>query len=81
MGDDNPQQAMTDEEREEILELYDGLRVADVTDGLDYHGFHNQKRVQTRITRTLFVFLAWTSTLTVQLRSLQPANSTGTPTL
>jgi len=49
MGDDNPQQAMTDEEREEILELYDGLRVADVTDGLDYHGFHNQNRVSNDI--------------------------------
>ena len=30
---------LTDEEREELLELYDGLRVTDVTDGLDFFGY------------------------------------------
>lgn len=31
---------LTDEERSELLDLYDGLRVTDVVDGLDYNGFH-----------------------------------------
>jgi len=31
---------LTEEEREEIVELYDGLRVADVVDGLDSYGFN-----------------------------------------
>lgn len=30
---------LTTEEREEIIEIYEDLRVTDVTDGLDFHGF------------------------------------------
>lgn len=30
---------LSTEQREEIMELYEGLRVTDVTDGLDFHGF------------------------------------------
>lgn len=33
------------DEREELLELYDGLRVTDVTDGLDANGFHDLNRL------------------------------------
>jgi len=35
------EQTLSDDERAELLDLYDGLRVADVVDGLDYHGFHD----------------------------------------
>ena len=37
------------EERAEILELYDGLRVTDVVDGLDYQGYHNIGQVNEEI--------------------------------
>lgn len=36
-------------EREELLDLYEGLRVADVTDGLDYNAFHDIGQMSTDI--------------------------------
>ena len=30
---------LSDDERADLLDLYDGLRVTDVTDGLDFHGY------------------------------------------
>lgn len=44
MTDDDHRRATSDEERRELLDLYENLRVADVTDGLDYHGFHESNR-------------------------------------
>lgn len=40
---------LSDEERAELLELYDGLRVTDVTDGLDFHGFHDVNKVDKEV--------------------------------
>ena len=40
---------LSDEERQELLELYDGLRVTDVVDGLDYNGYHNIGQVNKEI--------------------------------
>jgi len=37
------------EEREEIIEMYEGLRVTDVVDGLDYQGYHNIGQVNEEI--------------------------------
>ena len=37
------------EERAELLDLYEGLRVADVTDGLDYNGFHESGQMKNGI--------------------------------
>jgi regulator of RNase E activity RraA len=37
------------EEREELLDRYEGLRVTDVTDGLDAHGFHGINRMHNDI--------------------------------
>jgi len=36
-------------EREELMHLYEGLRVTDVVDGLDYNGFHNIGQVTSEI--------------------------------
>lgn len=36
---------LDDDERAEILDLYDGLRVTDVTDGMDFLGFHERNRL------------------------------------
>ena len=33
--------SLSAEEREEIIEMYEGLRVTDVVDGLDYNGYHD----------------------------------------
>lgn len=37
------------EEREELMALYEGLRVTDVVDGLDYNGYHNIGQVSNEI--------------------------------
>ncbi|MFB6173039.1 MAG: RraA family protein [Halobacteriales archaeon] len=37
------------EDREALLDLYEGLRVADVVDGLDYNGFHDIGRMDEEI--------------------------------
>ena len=53
MVDNAVQHDVSDDEREAILYLYDGLRVADVTDGLDYNGFHDINQLDREI-RPLF---------------------------
>jgi len=40
---------LSDEEREELIDLYEGLRVTDVVDGLDYNGYHNVGQVTEEI--------------------------------
>ncbi|MFB6150666.1 MAG: dimethylmenaquinone methyltransferase [Haloarculaceae archaeon] len=40
---------LSDEEREEIMDLYDGLRVTDVVDGLDFNGYHDIGQVSKEI--------------------------------
>ena len=37
------------DDREEIMELYEGLRVTDVVDGLDYNGYHDIGQVSKEI--------------------------------
>lgn len=37
------------DERDALLEQYEGLRVADVTDGLDYNGFHDSGQMDNGI--------------------------------
>ncbi|MFB6135851.1 MAG: RraA family protein [Halobacteriaceae archaeon] len=41
MVDNSTRYELDDEERAELRDLYRGLRVTDVTDGLDYNGFHD----------------------------------------
>jgi len=40
---------LSDEERDEFVDLYEGLRVADVVDGLDYNGYHDIGQVTDEI--------------------------------
>lgn len=40
---------LSKEQRTEILEMYEGLRVTDVVDGLDYNGYHNIGQVSRKI--------------------------------
>ena len=49
MSDTDSHDRLSDDEREELLTLYEGLRVADVVDGLDYHGFHDVNRMSSDI--------------------------------
>jgi regulator of RNase E activity RraA len=37
------------DQREELIDLYEGLRVTDVVDGLDYNGFHDIGQVTSEI--------------------------------
>jgi len=40
---------LSDEEREELIDRYEGLRVTDVVDGLDYNGYHDIGQVTEEI--------------------------------
>ncbi|MFB6140557.1 MAG: dimethylmenaquinone methyltransferase [Halosimplex sp.] len=40
---------LSTEEREELIDLYEGLRVTDVVDGLDYNGYHDIGQVSQEI--------------------------------
>jgi len=42
-------QTLSPAEREELLDMFEGLRVTDVTDGLDYNGFHDIGRMNREI--------------------------------
>ncbi len=41
----SPNRPLDSTERDELLDLFDGLRVTDVTDGMDFLGFHDQNRL------------------------------------
>lgn len=45
----NPENSPSTEEREHLMDLYDGLRVTDVVDGLDYNGYHDIGQVDREI--------------------------------
>jgi regulator of RNase E activity RraA len=53
MVDDERAHDPDDDERTEIRGLYEGLRVTDVVDGLDYNGFHDVNHVDPSV-RPLF---------------------------
>lgn len=40
---------LSDEEREELIQKFEGLRVTDIVDGLDYNGYHNIGQVSQEI--------------------------------
>ena len=49
MVDNSRRHDLSEEEREELVSLYRGLRVTDVTDGLDYNGFHDVNQLDRTI--------------------------------
>lgn len=49
MVDNDATHRLTEAEREELLDAFEGLRVTDVTDGLDYNGFHDVNQLDPRI--------------------------------
>lgn len=49
MSENSSHARLSSDERQELLDMYDGLRVADVVDGLDYHGFHDVNQMSSDV--------------------------------